>query len=219
MKVLINGELPSKSQVIKRITYDLTKKAPKQVKANWEVWVEIRAGPFSEVEVEIIEGACGDECVEVATLITTTEEVEERLSNGHVEVVVHPGEVISSIQEGDRLMAVPTTLWTYTGEKPWTFSGLYVFNPKKFASKQDLLLVERVVQTGPYFDLMDTAYAVVNESFGLHYTISLFSSSCDTVNSGVNTVAKTYLPTFREVTLRTALPQKFDTYTDNSYSL
>ena len=66
---------------------------------------------------------------------------------------------------------------------------------------------------------MDTAYAVVDESFGLHYTISLFSSSCDTANSGVNTVAKTYLPTLREVTLRTALPQKFDTYTDNSYSL
>ena len=98
---------------------------------GFQLWVEITAGPFSEIEVEIIDG-CQSDCVPIASEEHTSHEEEAILSNGSVEVVIRPGEVISTIQVGDKIKDVNTTLWTYIAQNPQTNSGLYVFNPKLY---------------------------------------------------------------------------------------
>ena len=189
---------------------------------------EITTHPFSQNYVfykEVQRNDCHNDCVEIANQdpkITTDNDLT--IENDHVSVKIGSKQMISEFHDKviDESIKIPTTFYTYPGNKGSTLSGLYIFNPTHKATERPLSVTERYIQRGKLQTIVHSFYQIGGTRVRVAQSIAINNCRDNILKRSVRVTTKMMTMDYGEYTMRTDLSADFtndkttEIFTDNS---
>ena len=210
----------SKAQILTKFEFDEYTGYISEFSKEFYLYFEVTLLPFSftriaytEIQFEI---DCNKEWVELSSLKSTTSLNEMTISNEHYKIELEQNELISRIysKSTKSYFNIPTGVFSYSGRKWETFSGLYIFSPAAEGFNHELKIVNCYIQEGLLLSVIETMYSILGTKTYLIHQIIIYKSSDEIINQAVRSSYSIRSYDVKEFAIRTKVSEFRNKFTE-----